>query len=54
MGRQKHPICEKCKQITEFVGNFNGNKIYGCKTPQKCGYKEYQLPTQQKVKEVKK
>ena len=34
--------CEKCKKITERIGNDgNGNIIYGCKTPEKCGYKEY-------------
>ena len=42
MGRKKYPRCIKCGKITEVVGSTaDGETIYGCKTPDKCGYKEY-------------
>lgn len=43
LGRKKYPICKKCGMITEVIGHTDkGICIYGCKTPEKCGYEEYE------------
>ena len=39
---REYPKCKKCHKITERIGTcWNGDKIFGCKTPDECGWKEY-------------
>ena len=42
MRRKKNPLCLKCGKTTEHIGyNPDGERIFGCKTPEICGWKEY-------------
>lgn len=44
VGRKKHPKCIKCGKTTEVIGNYpDGRKLFGCKTPEVCGWKEYEF-----------
>lgn len=44
MGRKKHPLCIKCKKTTEHIGfTKEGKRLFGCKTPEVCGWKEYEF-----------
>ena len=39
---RKYPRCDVCGKITEIIGKLSTNeKIFGCKTPENCGWKEY-------------
>jgi len=42
MARKKYPRCVKCGKITEVIAHTGEDDVvFGCKTPKKCGWKEY-------------